>query len=121
MFIGKVIAGSRLGKKYGYPTANLEVKQKDLNLKSGVYAAYAVLNDRKYRAALVIRDTPRVIEVHLLDYSDPDFYGADLQIKAVKKIAEIIKCDSERALIKKIKSDIKKIKSFLPNAGLPPH
>ncbi len=110
-----------MGKKYGYPTANLEVKQKDLNLKSGVYAAYAVLNGRKYRAALAIRDNPFIVEVHLFDYSGPDFYGANLRVEAVEKVAEIIKCNSEKELIQKIKSDIKKIKSFLPSADQLPH
>lgn len=110
-----------MGKKYGYPTANLNIKQENVQLKSGVYAAYAVLKGRKYQAALAIRDNPFTIEVHLLDYSGPDFYGANLRVKAGKKISEIIKCNSEKALIQKIKSDIKKIKSFLPSADLPPH
>ena len=54
MFAGKVIHGDGIGKKLGFPTANLEIKISELDLKSGVYSAQSFLLEDKYSAALII-------------------------------------------------------------------
>ena len=113
MFSGIVIKGDGLGKNFGYPTANLDIDKKTAGLKPGVYAAYAFLRKKKYPAALVLKDKPWKVEVHLLDYKGENFYGALLKVKPVQKVGEAVSFDMKEELTNKIGKDLKKIKKAL--------
>lgn len=115
MFKGKVIHGNVRGRKYGFPTANLDINVDEINLKGGVYAALASINNQKFSAALAIQSELNKIEIHLIDYNGPDFYGEYLEVEPIKKISEIIKIDSEEELKDKIERDIENIKLILKN------
>lgn len=110
---GHVIHGDGVGKRLGYPTANLDISKDKIKLSPGVYAARAVLNGKKYKASLVIQEKIWKVEVHLLDYVGEDFYGADLEVEAVEKVSEIVPFKSEDELIKKIGEDMEKVKIIL--------
>ena len=113
MFNGIVIKGDGLGKKFGYPTANLDADKKTVGLKPGVYAAYAFLRKKKYPAALILKDKPWKVEVHLLNYKGGNFYGALLKVKPAQKVGKIKQIDSEEKLKDKIARDLKLIKKLL--------
>src|SRR5438552_3621156 len=78
------VHGSHLGKKLGFPTANLAVENEELP-PNGVYAVSAEVGGQKSEvrgvANLGLRPTvepdatERTLEVHLFD-SDRDLYGA---------------------------------------------
>jgi riboflavin kinase / FMN adenylyltransferase len=110
MFSGKVIKGDGVGKRLGFPTANVEIEIKKTGLLDGVYAAQAWLNSDQYRAILVVRSGVDKVEVFLLDYKGSDFYGEELKVEAGEKIDEIGKFESEEKLREKIKDDILRAK-----------
>lgn len=112
MFSGNVIHGDGMGAKYGYPTANLDTKPKDTNLKIGVYAGYAWHRNKKYPAAIVLQNNPWKVEVHLLGYAG-DLHGEELTVDAIERVSEVEKHDSEEELTAKIRHDIGLVKTLL--------
>lgn len=112
MLSGPVISGDGIGKTFGYPTANLSLKRSQVAFSSGVYAARATLGREVYKAALVILEKPWKVEVHLLDYKGPDFYGLLLSVDPIQKMSEIESYDSTEELKEKIASDLELIKDF---------
>ena len=75
-FQGRVVQGRGLGRKLGWPTANLEVDGRKCLPALGVYAAWAWLRDESEPMAAVMNlgpqptvdpMSPSAVEVHLLD------------------------------------------------------
>jgi len=112
MFGGITVHGSKQGKELGFPTANLECRPKDVKIKEGIYAAYAILNNNKYKAGLVVRLLPFKVEVYLIDYSGRDFYGSYLEVEPIQKVSELEKYETMEELSQKIKVDLKIIENF---------
>lgn len=92
---GKIIEGNRLGREIGFPTANLEVYDKNKIIPGeGIYASWVYWKQRKYGGMVYIGKRPTVtihgekrIEVHLFDFSD-DLYGETLQLEFVEFLRE---------------------------------
>ena len=89
-FEGVVIDGDRLGRKLGYPTANLEYNDPDkIHLGHGVYAAYAEVSGNRYKGMLSIGNRPTLensndrVEINLFDF-DQEIYGKTIRV-IVKK------------------------------------
>jgi riboflavin kinase/FMN adenylyltransferase len=88
---GKVIQGNKLGRRIGFPTANLEIVDKNKVIPGeGIYAAWTYADNKKYPGMVYIGKRPTVLahgeqrlEVHLLDYSG-DLYGKILRLEFVK-------------------------------------
>jgi riboflavin kinase / FMN adenylyltransferase len=83
---GVVVKGNQLGRKIGFPTANLiPGKTEELRLKKGVYAVRVKINQSIFdgMANIGIRPTlaehDLTIEAHLFDFSD-DIYGETISI-----------------------------------------
>lgn len=112
---GQVLHGDGYGKKLGFPTANLEIKE-DVEVPLGVYAGYAFWKDKKYPAAIVISRRSSLArpkaEAHIFDF-DQDLYGEILKIETIAFIREYQAFPSEEALIKAIESDVKEIKKLV--------
>jgi len=101
---GKVIKGDGYGRKLGFPTVNLQTKEKELPA-DGVYAGIAVLDGKEYRAGIVFGPMNRV-EGHLIGY-DGDAYGKDVTLKVKKFIRRYKKFDTEEELIIQVTKDLK--------------
>jgi riboflavin kinase/FMN adenylyltransferase len=101
---GKVVKGDGYGRKIGFPTVNLETKVKDLPA-DGVYAGLAILDNKEYRAGIVIGPHGK-IEAHLLGY-EGDAYRKEVTLEIKKFIRAYKKFDTEEELINQIKEDIK--------------
>ncbi|MDE6439574.1 MAG: riboflavin kinase [Bacteroidales bacterium] len=94
-FSGKVVAGERIGRTLGFPTANIDVDAAALGLEKGVYVADVRMEGRSeiYRAMLNIGRRPTfagkvcTIEAHLLDFSG-DLYGQTLHVTLRRKLRE---------------------------------
>lgn len=112
MLSGPVVAGSRLGQKLGFPTANLDVTGV-LVPPSGVYAACAQVDGRTHRAAVNIGHRPTVqspqaplsVEAHLLDFTG-ELYGREIELTFLKKLRDERKFPSPDALRRQIEQDI---------------
>lgn len=110
MFGGRIIHGDGIGKKLGYPTANIECEESSVHLGPGVYAAMATLETQKYIAALVIMTKPWKVEAHLVGYQGPDVYGQYLTMEPVQRVSTLETYASDDELKKKIASDIQLVK-----------
>lgn len=114
-FSGTVVDGDKLGRKLGYPTANIQVPDEEKIIPgNGIYAVYATIpqhkNDQRLKGMMSIGFRPtvdgkkRVIEVNLFDFNQ-DIYGLTLRIYVKKYLREEIKFDSLEALVKQIDQD----------------
>jgi riboflavin kinase / FMN adenylyltransferase len=110
MLRGAIVHGDGLGKKLGYPTANIDCDKSEVHLGPGVYAAIATLDNKKYIAALVIMSKPPKVEAHLVEYEGPDVYGKYLTIEPVQKVGTISKFYTNDELKEKIAEDIALVK-----------
>jgi riboflavin kinase/FMN adenylyltransferase len=96
---GTVIHGDKLGRKIGFPTANIEVSEESKVVPAnGVYACYVLLSGKKMKGMLNIGTRPTVdgesrrVEVHILDY-DEDFYGDTITLEIMNRIRDEKKFD----------------------------
>ncbi|MDE7090948.1 MAG: riboflavin kinase [Bacteroidales bacterium] len=111
-FSGKVVAGERIGRTLGFPTANIDVDAAALGLERGVYAAAVRMEGRPetYRAMLNIGHRPTfagkvcTIEAHLLDFSG-DLYGKTLHVTLKRKLREERRFTDVAALKKQLAED----------------
>lgn len=90
---GKVVAGDKIGRSMGFPTANIQLKDdRKLLPASGVYAVKVKVGDARYRGMLNIGIRPTVsssgkmrIEVNIFDF-DREIYGEEIQIALMSRI-----------------------------------
>ena len=113
MLTGKVIAGKQLGRKLGYPTANIEtLDEHKLIPHDGVYAVRVAIDNAHYQGMLNIGTRPtishnadhRSIEVHIFDFNQ-DIYMHELTLYFVDKIRDEQKFESLDALQEQLKKD----------------
>jgi riboflavin kinase/FMN adenylyltransferase len=115
---GTVVAGDRIGRQLGFPTANLDVTGLALPPR-GVYAARAKLGDDLLPAAVNIGIRPTVagagaktrVEAHLLDFSG-DIYGRTLELIFEAKLRDETKFSGPEALRRQIEDDIASARRF---------
>ena len=93
---GKVIEGKQLGRKLGFPTANIETfDNHKLVPCDGVYAVFVQTGERIYKGMLNVGIRPTVnynadhksIEVHIFDF-DSDIYNTEITLYFVMKIRD---------------------------------
>jgi riboflavin kinase/FMN adenylyltransferase len=109
---GPIIRGDELGKKLGFPTANLDVNGL-LVPPNGVYAAHGYVNGARHRAAVNIGVRPTLhsatpelrVEAHLLDFSG-DLYGKELELTFIEKLRDEQKFSSLDELRDRIARDV---------------
>lgn len=82
---GTVIENRRIGRRIGFPTANIAPETNRVIPKDGVYATVACVNGASYCAVTNIGTNPTVhgdhltIETHMIDF-DQDIYGERLTV-----------------------------------------
>ena len=82
---GTVIENRRIGRRIGFPTANIAPEENRVIPKDGVYATIACVNGADYSAVTNIGTNPTVhgdhltIETHMIDF-DQDIYGERLTV-----------------------------------------
>ncbi len=120
-FSGVVVPGKGLGKKLGWPTANLQVNGRKLLPGPGVYAVLAKeINDNDFVPAVmnlglqptVDPNAPSATEVHFLN-KDVELKDKELIIKPIKRIRSQKKFSSLEELSNQIKLDSEKALSIL--------
>ena len=100
---GNVIKGDGYGRKLGFPTVNLEIGNTELP-PVGVYAGNAVLDEKSYKAGILVNPSGKV-EAHLLEYKG-DAYGREVTLETNKFLREYKKFKTEEELIAQIKKDL---------------
>ena len=106
---GRVVDGRRLGRKLGFPTANILVEQ-ELNVEDGVYRSEVEIEGRKYCAMSNLGHNPSVggctrrLETHIFDFAG-DLYGTTLEVRLQEKIRDEQHFSSIEALKEQIARD----------------
>jgi len=101
---GVVVAGNRLGRTIGFPTANMKLYEPlKLIPARGVYAVQVSVLGQTYRGMTNIGLRPTVggtvptIETNILDFSE-DIYGLPLRITFLRRIRNEVQFPSLEAL-----------------------
>lgn len=125
---GRVVAGDRIGRTLGFPTANLETVPGRQLPGDGVYAVLVRLGDRWHPAMANLGQRPtfagiqRRLEVHLFDFAG-DLYGQELTVAFVARLRGEQRFSGPEALVRQLQSDEVAARAALadPPAGpLPP-
>ena len=109
---GTVVDGYKVGRKIGFPTANLQVDFPNKLIPSiGVYAVCVYVNGGKYKGMLNIGYRPTInngtdlsIEVHILDFQG-DIYHQKMRIEFIDFLRPEEKFNSVDELILQMQKD----------------
>jgi riboflavin kinase/FMN adenylyltransferase len=119
--LGRVVGGERLGRRIGFPTANLEVESEQLP-PEGVYAVSARHGGETLRGIANLGRRPTVaataptdsrLEVHFFDF-DREIYGEDVEVEFRHFLRPERRFDSIDALRAQIDRDAAEGRRVLP-------
>ena len=116
---GKVVEGRQLGRKIGFPTANVAVAE-ELLPPNGVYRITGFVDGEMIHGVANIGTRPTVdnssrrsLEVHLFSEEIPQEYGWLLEVGFVGKIREERRFESVEELTEQIAKDVELAKKSL--------
>ncbi len=108
---GTVVKGKELGRKLGYPTANIVLSDAcKLSPADGIYVVEVIYGEATYKGMLsigmnpTVNGTERTIEVNILNF-DKDIYGDKLVVHFIDKIRDEAKFDSLEKLKEQLGKD----------------
>lgn len=116
---GTVVGGYKVGRKMGFPTANIHVKECEKMLPAnGVYAVFVHVEANgggNHVGMLNIGHRPTVnngsersIEVHILDF-EGDLYGKSLCVEFVERLRDERTFDNLDALMAQLEADKERV------------
>ncbi|WP_411766376.1 bifunctional riboflavin kinase/FAD synthetase [Winogradskyella sp. A3E31] len=108
---GKVVEGDKLGRKLGFPTANIHIKENyKLIPKDGVYVVKSTIDDAVIFGMMNIGSNPTVgknkrsIEVHFFDFKN-DLYSKTLKVEFLSRLRDEVKFENVNALRNQLEKD----------------
>lgn len=115
---GLVVGGYQVGRKMGFPTANLSVGDPDKLIPAdGVYAVGATVAGQTYKGMLCIGHRPTLdngaksIEVNILHFNS-DIYGQSICLTFVEYLRPELKFDSVDELIVQMRKDEEQVEAM---------
>ena len=120
---GQVVEGEKLGRKLGFPTANLsQVAQ--LCPRGGVFLVEVKRNNKNHWGVVNIGVRPSVtnsltqtIECHIMDFAT-NIYGEELKVSFVRKLRDEKKFSSLNLLREQIHKDLERANMFIDQENL---
>ena len=116
---GTVVHGNMLGRKLGFPTANISLPDRyKLITANGVYACYVLVEGKWYEGMSnigfrpTIEKSPLTVEVHIFDF-DEDIYDKTITIAFVKRIRDEVKFSDFEQLKRQLALDKSTIENLL--------
>ena len=117
--LGTVKTGEQLGRKLGFPTANLSAHSEQFP-PNGVYAAEARLAGALYRGVANLGYRPtvsagnpeRLLELHLFDLNR-DIYGEEIEVRFLRYLRPEQKFENVEALAAQIARDVAQAREAL--------
>ena len=113
---GKVVKGNQIGRTLGFPTANIDVKDKYKHklIPAGVYIVEVIVNHKKlfgmanigYRPTIQMQKHELTAEVNIFSFNQ-NIYNTVISILFIDKIREEQKFDSINALKEQLAADKK--------------
>ncbi|MBF0593511.1 MAG: bifunctional riboflavin kinase/FAD synthetase [Candidatus Omnitrophica bacterium] len=117
----EVERGERVGRRLGFPTANLkrQVRENVILLPPGIYIARVTMGEKKHPAVFYIGTRPTIkkhhgivaLEAHVLDFKG-DLYGKKILVEFLKKLRNDKMFSDENALVCAIAHDIARARSY---------
>lgn len=110
-YSGIVLKGTQHGRTIGFPTANLDPTIISDDLPEGIYSCVVQHGSHQYAGTLfygprlVLHETHRVLEVHILDF-DAQIYGEEISFKFIKYIRGVENFSSMEALKEALQNDV---------------
>ena len=119
---GKVVMGEKIGRRLGYPTANVDLRRK----QSAVMGIFAVrvrglAGGPKDAVASVgsrptFNGTKPLLEVHIFDFDD-DIYGEYIHVDFIERLRGQVKYDEVDELVAQMHRDADNAKSALAHCS----
>jgi riboflavin kinase/FMN adenylyltransferase len=110
--VGVVEHGLKIGRKIGFPTANLSREAEGYLPLDGVYSGWLVSEGIRYPAAhsVGINETfqavPRLVESHVLDETELDLYDKVVTLEFIDFVRPVAKFDGVDSLVAQINLDL---------------
>lgn len=110
MLSGKVIHGKKLGRTIGFPTANLEINDKKVIPKKGVYYTNVDIEGKIFKGITSVGNNPTVngkeltVETYILDFNN-NIYEKEIKVYFIDRIRDEIKFNNIDELTKQLKKD----------------
>lgn len=107
---GRIVEGKAIGRKMGFPTANMDMLKGSCFLKQGVYCVVAKVDGRKFWGITNVGEKPTVcdsntnIETHIIGY-DGDLYGKEISLEFYKRLRDVVKFKDIDELKKQLEKD----------------
>ena len=117
---GSIVSGYKVGRKLGFPTANIRLNDdRKLLPAAGVYAVKVKVEGQEYRGMLNIGVRPTVscsgvvrIEVNIFDF-DADIYGKEIRLLLIARIRGERKFNGIDELSEQLKKDRQEVSVLL--------
>lgn len=108
---GTVVQGNQIGRKIGFPTANLRLENYKIIPATGVYSVKVKLENLELKGMLNIGVRPTLhkndaitLEVNIFDF-DQEIYGKQIELCLIKKIRNEKKFDNVELLKQQLEQD----------------
>ena len=117
---GRVVRGEQLGRKLGFPTANVRFPHRRLPL-AGIFAVRVTVRGATrgpFKGVASIGTRPTVggiepwLEVHVFDF-DEDLYGREIAVECVHYLRPELKFESLDAMVAQIRRDAEQARALL--------
>jgi riboflavin kinase/FMN adenylyltransferase len=114
---GVVVRGKGMGKSFGFPTANLRIKENISTIKPGVYITETVWKGRTYPSVTNIGFNPTFNQtgIHLETFIiglDREMYDELIEVHFIKRIRDELKFEHINDLIETMKNDLELTKRY---------
>ncbi len=119
---GVVVQGDQRGRELGFPTANVPTSALAAAPPDGVYAGWLRRLDtgERYPAAISVGTNPtfdgdryRRVESYVLDRTDLELYGVEVEVSFVERLRGMVAFDSIEALVEQMKDDVDRARELL--------
>ncbi|WP_148614553.1 bifunctional riboflavin kinase/FAD synthetase [Nocardioides rubriscoriae] len=119
---GEVVQGDQRGRELGYPTANVPTDGLTAAPADGVYAGWLRRLDtaETYPAAISVGTNPtfdgaryRRIESYVLDRTDLDLYGVEVEVEFVERLRGMVTFDGIDPLLEQMADDVRRTRELL--------
>jgi len=120
--VGRVVRGDQRGRELGFPTANVPASAATAVPPDGVYAGRLTRRDtgQRYPAAISVGTNPtfdgvvgRRIESYVLDRTDLELYGVEVEVAFVERLRGMEAFDSIEDLIAQMHTDVDRTRALL--------
>ena len=115
---GKVVMGEKIGRKLGYPTANVDLRRRQ-SAVMGIFAVrvHGLPGGAKDAVASVgnrptFNGTKPILEVHVFDF-DEDIYGKYIHVDFIGRLRSQVKYDDVDELVAQMHRDADNARSIL--------